>query len=136
MGLGRVVPGVLALSLLVACSNTPVRSVPMPPSDATPARVLTTYLQALRAGDCPTARALGTSTFVPGNGELCGHLTVKANTPLGTPAERGDGEVIFSTVLTTDGGDDSMPDGDHIWFYSLKRQPAGMWRLIAGGSGP
>ena len=73
---------------------------------------------------------------MPGNGELCGHLTVRANTPPGTPAEPGDGEVIFSTVLTTEGGDDSMPDGDHIWFYSLKRQPAGTWRLIAGGSGP
>ena len=129
-------PGVLALSLLVACSNTPVRAVPMPPRDATPARVLTAYLEALRAGDCHTARALGTSTFVPGNGELWGHLTVKANTPLSTHAEPGDGEVIFSTVLTADGGDDSMPDGDHIWFYTLKRQPAGMWRLIAGGSGP
>ena len=43
--------------------------------------------------------------------------------------------MVFSTVLTTAGGDDSMPDGDHVWFYSLKRQLAGVWRLIAGGSG-
>jgi hypothetical protein len=99
--------------------------------------VLTAYLEALRAGDCPTARALGTSTFVPGNGELCSHVTVKANmSTTGTPAEPGDGEVVYSTVLTTKGGDDSMPNGDHIWFSSLQRQPAGMWRLIAGGSGP
>ena len=59
------------------------QAVPAAPEAA--ARVLTAYLKALRAGDCHTARLLGTSTFVPGNGELGGHLTVKANTPLEHP---------------------------------------------------
>jgi len=74
--------------------------------------------------------------LVPGNGEVCGHLTVRANAPPATPAEPRDGEVIFSTVLTTDGGDDSMSNGEHLWFSSLKGQPAGTWRLVAGGRGP
>src|SRR6476661_878214 len=73
-------------------------------------------------GSSPLSSTPGQRPF-PGNGggpltsvqqvaELCGRLTVKGNTPLGLPAEPGDGEVIFSTVLTTEGGDDSMPDGD------------------------
>ena len=101
---GRVMPGVLALSFLVACSNT-TGSLPCPcrQGTQTPARVLTAFLDALGQVTA-RARALGTSTFVPGNGELCGRLTVGANTPFGTAADARDGEVIFSTVLTTEGG--------------------------------
>lgn len=108
----------------------------MPGRDATPSEVLNAYLGALQAGDCQAAHALATSTFVRGNGDLCGVLTLTAYTLAGKPAQPGDGEVIFSTALTTEGGDGSMPDGRHTWFYSLMKQPSGDWRLVGGGSGP
>jgi hypothetical protein len=106
------------------------------PKDAAPAAVLDTYLRALSSGDCNSAHSLATSTFTAGNGELCGHLTVKSYTPLRSPANPNDREVVFATNLVTQGGDASMPDGLHTWFYTLVRQTDGAWRLVGGGSGP
>ena len=80
------------------------------------------------------ARRLTTSSFAR-NGELCGHLRVKSYTPVGDQATPGD-QAIFSTNLITEGGDASMPDGLHTWFYTLLRQADGAWRLVGGGSGP
>jgi hypothetical protein len=143
--------GALAVSLLAGGLSTPPRAVVTPASTptassgsnpialpskgATPAEVLNAYLRALKSGDCKTAHALATSTFSVGNGELCGHLSVKSYTPVGKPATPGN-EVIFSTNLITQGGDASMPDGLHTWFYSLTKQADGAWRLVGGGSGP
>jgi len=128
------VTGAVAVVFLIGCSRG--ESVTMPPKNAAPAEVLGTYLHALRAGDCRSVHALTTSSFVLGNGELCGALTVTAYGALGQPANPRDGTVIFSTTLTTEGGDQSMSNGDHTWFYSLERQPDGAWRLVGGGSGP
>lgn len=122
----------LAVAAIAACGPRTV----LPPDSAPPAVVLNAYLTALLAGDCDTARALATPTFFRGNGELCGGPDVSAFTPLRGPATPRDGEVVFSTTLTTRGGDGSMPDGDNLWFYSLVRQPNGAWRLAGGGSGP
>ena len=116
-----------------ATGSTSVASLP---TDAAPAAVLDTYLRALRSGDCESAHALATSTFTAGNGELCGHLTVKSYTPVRGPATPNDREVVFATNLVTQGGDASMPDGLHTWFYTLDRQADGPWRLVGGGSGP
>jgi hypothetical protein len=110
------------------------KSIVLPSKDAAPAEVLNAYLRALKAGDCKTAHALGTSTFA-GNGELCGHLRVRSFTPVGDPATPGD-QAIFSTNLITEGGDASMPDGLHTRFYTLTRQADGAWRVASGGSGP
>ncbi len=108
--------------------------IAVPSKDAAPAEVLGAYLRALKAGDCKTAHALTTSSFAS-NGELCGHIKVKSYTPVGDPATPGN-EAIFSTNLITQGGDASMPDGLHTWFYSLTKQADGAWRLVGGGSGP
>lgn len=108
----------------------------MPGRDAPPNEVLTAYLGALQAGDCQAAHALTTSTFVHGNGDLCGVITLKEFTMDVKPAQPGDGEAIFATELATEGGDETMPAGHHTWFYSLKKQPSGEWRLVGGGSGP
>ena len=54
----------------------------------------------------------------------------------GQPALPGNGEAIFSTVLTVSGADGSMRNGDNTWFYVLKQQADGQWRLVGGGSGP
>ena len=43
---------------------------------------------------------------------------------------------MLAATLTIKGGDESLQDGDHLWFYTLRRQPTGAWRLSAGGSGP
>ena len=99
--------------------------------------MLNAYLTALKAGDCGTAhRLVVASSFIVGNGELCGALNVSAFTPLTGPATPTNDEVVFSTELTTRGGDASMPDGEHTWFYELDRQPNGAWRITGGGSGP
>jgi hypothetical protein len=126
---------VVSLLALSACASTSTDPIALPSKDAAPAEVLGAYLRALKTGDCKAAHALATSTFTFGNGELCGQLRVKSYTPVGDPATPGD-QAIFSTNLITEGGDASMPDGLHTWFYTLLMQADGAWRLVGGGSGP
>jgi hypothetical protein len=124
--------GLLVLFVVAACGSWAA----VPPDSAPPAVVLEAYLVALRSGDCDTADALAAPTFVVGNRELCGALHVTAFGALTAPAIPRDGEVVSSTPLAIAGGDASMPDGEHLWFYTLDRQPNGAWRLAGGGSGP
>lgn len=125
---------VAAATLLVGCEDSV--SVPPPPAGASHALVLETYLQALVAEDCDTAHTLGVDTFTVGNGELCEAVDVTAFEPIGEPAGPHDGEVTYSTVLTTSGTrDGSIQPGRLTWFYSLANRE-GEWRLIGGGSGP
>ena len=99
--------------------------------------MLTTYLKALQAGDCDTAHALGAGTFVLGNGELCGDVDVKTVNVATDTVQTADGEMTFATQMVTNGsGDGSIPPGELTWFYSLKKQSSGSWRLVSGGSGP
>jgi hypothetical protein len=99
--------------------------------------VIDAYLRALVAGDCTAAHALATSTFKPGNGELCGDVRVSSFTLNRDPETPTRDEVIYGSVLDiTDGSSDgTIPRGKVIWFYDLKRQD-GAWRLVGGGSGP
>ena len=134
--LRRAAPAVVvSLLVLSACASTATDPIALPSKDAAPIEVLDAYMRALKAGDCKAAHALATSTFTFGNGELCGHLSVKSYTPVGDPATPGD-QANFSMNLITEGGDASMPDGLHTWFYTLTRQVDGAWRLVGGGSGP
>ena len=132
----RAVQVVLASCLLAGCAHPSSAPIALPSAGADARTVLSVYLKALRAGDCRTARQLATSSFSFGNGELCGHLTVLSYTEPGQPALPGNGEAIFSTVLTVVGADASMNNGKNTWFYDLKQQPDGRWRLVGGGSGP
>jgi hypothetical protein len=123
----------LAVVAVAAC--TPAAS--LPPASAPPEVVLDAYLRALVAGDCDTGRKLATSTFVVGNGELCGATRVSAYQVLLNPARLMSGEVVFATTITTTGtADQSIRPGGMIWFYSLDPQPDGSWRIVGGGSGP
>ena len=95
-----------ALALLSGCSR------PAMPSDSAPPEVvLEAYLHAFKAGDCATAHALGTSSFVVGNGELCGALDLISYTISTPPATPNDHEVVFGTLETTHGGDGSGARG-------------------------
>jgi len=132
----RALPVVLGFGLLAGCASTSSAPIALPSAGADARAVLSAYLEALKAGDCRTASELATSTFSFGNGELCGHLTVRSSTGPGQPALPGNGEAIFSTVLTVSGADGSMRNGDNTWFYVLKQQADGQWRLVGGGSGP
>ena len=98
--------------------------------------MLEAYLEALVAGDCTTTRALSTDAGRQGNGDLCGGVRVSAYRIAGEPATPNDHEVVFGTTVQTTGGDVSLPDGPHTWFYDLVRQPDGAWRIAGGGSGP
>jgi hypothetical protein len=51
----------------------------------------------------------------------------------GGPATLGDSHVEFGLSLTTSGGDETLRDGSHTWFYSLARQASGAWRVHGGG---
>lgn len=102
----------------------------MPAHLAPPQVVVETYLQALVAGDCETVGALSAA----GGHGLCGNQRVSRFTrpeAWTTPY----GAVVFATILTTSGGDGSIPDGDNLWHYWLTQQPDGSWRVTNEGNG-
>lgn len=131
-----MLPVALAFGVLAGCASAPDAPIALPSAGADARTVLSVYLEALKAGDCQTASQLATASFTVGNGELCGHLTVHSYTEPGQPGLPGNGEAIFSTVLTVSGADGSMTNGRNTWFYVLKQQADGQWRLVGGGSGP
>jgi hypothetical protein len=126
----------IALVLLVALAGCTEAASLAPPAATDPRVNLKMYLDEVVAGNCEGARAMTAPTFRFGNGELCGALRVTTYSIGGEPARPNANEVVFATTLTTAGGDISMPDGEHTWFYTLTRQPNGEWRISGGGSGP
>ena len=102
---------------------------------ATPRQVLDAYLLALQAGNCSTTHEYAVDRFLT-DGELCGHVNVLSYRSDSYTAQPSPDEVVLAATLTIKGGDQSLQDGDHLWFYTLRRQPTGAWRLSAGGSGP
>lgn len=125
----------MALTTLVglaACTHAPKS---LPAAGATPRQVLDAYLLALQAGDCATANAYAVDRFVA-DGELCGRVNVLAYRTEAYRTQPSPDEVVLAETLTIKDGDESLPDGDHEWFYTLRRQPSGAWRLSAAGSGP
>jgi hypothetical protein len=129
----RLVPKLAfaVLVLLVGCSRSPVV---LPADSAPPAVVLNAYLTAIVAHDCDTARTLETKDY--SSGHDCGiwHMTAFGD-PVGPETPR-DGEAVFSTTVTTQGGEKTLPDGHHTLFFNLIRQPGGAWRVAGGGTGP
>ena len=120
--------------LLASCGASKLTA---PPAAAAPEVVLRAYLEALVRSDCSAGRAVGTASFGFGSGELCGHTTVTAYTISIPPATPNATEAVFATSLTTTGtADGSVQPGSLTWFYDLKRQPSGEWRIVGGGSGP
>lgn len=103
------------------------------PASASARTVLDAYLTALVAGDCDAASSFATSTFVVGNGELCGAADVTSAVVQSGPSLAGGG---FAVTLRYDHGDASMPPGGTIWFYNLRQDAAGRWQLNGGGSAP
>jgi hypothetical protein len=121
---------------LTGCAGPSSGSASPPPAGASASVVLDTYLRALTAGDCAAAHAVAAPTFSKGNGELCGDVKVSAFSLSGDPATPGSNEVVYSSVLTTEGSSDgTIAPGETVWFYDLKRQ-GGEWKLVGGGSGP
>lgn len=134
-GASAVVTGAAVLAL-AGCAGTSPRGASLPAVGASASVVMDTYLRALVDGDCATARALSTSTFDVGNGELCGEVKVLSFSLSGDPATPRRDEVVYSAVLTTEGSSDgSIARGETPWFYDLERLD-GNWRLVGGGSGP
>ena len=138
MDLGpRMRRALLGVAVLASCAACETHStVALPPAGAPARQVLDTYLQALQAGDCDTAHALAAGTFRSGNGELCGDVDVKT-VKVAADTQVPDGTITFATQMVTGGSHDgSIPPGQLTWFYSLKKQANGSWRLVGGGSGP
>ena len=121
------------LVLLAGCARPPIV---LPPDSAPPAVVLEAYLAAIQSGNCEGARALATPDFTGGTDDYCRLLRVTGFGALSEPAQINATEVEFSLTLTTSGGDESLPDGSHTWFFELVAQAGGGWRVHGGGSGP
>ena len=126
--------GLTSLLLLASCAP----AVSLPPEPASPDVVLDTYLRALVAGDCDTGSKLATGAFKGrGYGNLCGETKVTAYRILGAPAQPNSDERVFATTLTTTGtADGTVPAGQIAWFFTLRQQTGGSWRIAGGGSGP
>jgi hypothetical protein len=128
----RAVSAALAFLVAGCATFTP------PATSAAPEVVLQAYLDALVHGDCSAGKALGSAQFIQvGGGELCGATKVKSfRIDAAAPSPFSD-EVVYATTLVTTGSDDaSVQPGTLTWFYDLKLQPDGAWRLVGGGSGP
>jgi hypothetical protein len=125
----------VALSTVVVLSGCSHAAKPLPSAGATPRQVLDAYLLALQAGDCATTHEYAVDRFLT-DGELCGRVNVLAYRTDAYRAQPSPNEVVLAETLTIKDGDQSLPDGDHEWFYTLRRQPSGAWRLSAAGSGP
>jgi hypothetical protein len=98
--------------------------------------VLSAYLEAVKQGECSVAERY----FIgePYNGDLC-HLPGLRLLDYridGGPATPSPDEADFAVTITITGGDQTMPDGDLLWFFDLHRQPGGSWRITGAGSGP
>jgi hypothetical protein len=121
------------LILLAGCARSPVV---LPPDSAPPAVVLDAYLTAIQAGNCEGARALATPKFSDGTDSYCRGLRVTGFGALLDPAQLNANAVEFSLDLSTSGGDETVPDGWHTWFFSLVRRAGRAWRVDGGGGGP
>lgn len=105
--------------------------------DTDAADVLGRYLDALVARDCPTALALATADFASDTNAFCAgstRIVVLAVDP--NPSLPDASQVEFTLTIRTSGGDVTLQDGSHTWFYTLTRQQDGAWRVSGGGGGP
>jgi predicted small lipoprotein YifL len=125
---------VVLMAGIAGCGTQAPRS--LPPDTAPSKEVLVAYLQALVAGDCATARALSTPENVANNGVWCDRPRVTSFGSTGDGAGPTDNEIVYAVSITTVGGDLSLPDAERLWFYDLRRQPNGAWRVYGSGSGP
>lgn len=82
-------------------------------------------------------RGYGRTNLVDPVRPSCSHRPqVTSFSPPGEGARPTDNEAVYAIEITTVGGDVSLPDGKHLWFYDLRRAPGGAWRVYGGGSGP
>ena len=119
----------LLTCMLVACGGH--ASISIPPVTASSDVVLDSYLQALVAGDCVSARAME-------SGQLAG----ECDTTIRKYAFAHDGGFSLSpgsaeyTVTLTTQGRAGQFDGDNTWFYYLAQEANGAWQVTSCGSGP
>jgi hypothetical protein len=136
---------VVLASFAAACGLSPEDApggslavgIEIPPDLAPPDVVLRAYLEAVRAGDCATARRFVVpATFRKGTGELCGAVQLRSYRNAGNALTPSATEIIFGMTLTAGGSaDGSIPAGDFLWSYDLVRQAGGAWRIVSAGQG-
>ena len=143
---------VVAIGALVTYLLLPPRQtgeVALPPATATPEEVVTTYLDALTAHDCDTARAVTTSEARAAAESWCDdvsslsdvdvhdHLTERPRDSGHTaPDEVADVAVSFDLDWRPLHGSISMEEGPTTWGYQLVREsPDSPWRIFGQGVG-
>jgi len=123
--------------------------VAVPPSDATPERVITAYLDALNAHDCGTAEALMTAKAESQAASWCEDVANLKNVdvhdhfmerPQGSghsaPKEVAQVPVNFDLNWRLFHNDGSMDEGATTWGYLLVRDsPDAPWRIFDQGVG-
>lgn len=146
--------GVIVVVLLAAAAYFllppwETRDVAMPPSDASPAQVVKTYLDALDSHDCGTARALTAASASDEVGWWCDNLSSVRDVVVRKPftdnpgATRKDPSarvvnvpVFFDLRWRATVSDVDVADIIPGWGYLLKRNsPDGPWRIFDQGLG-
>lgn len=109
-----------------------------PVTTAAQRSVVTSYLDAVKTGDCTTADRYFVGGKAPiGNGDLCheGSLRLLNYRVEGAPATPSPEEAVFAMTVTTIGGNETM-HGLTMWFLTLHLQPSGNWLITGGGRSP
>ena len=147
LGRGRLLLGIPAACILALTGwlivhlDGPRRDVAVPPTDATPAEVVSAYVDALDAHDFDTARTLLTPP-ARRNAEpwfdavdTLTNLHVLGAHPRG-PGFRVDVAVEFDVTWRWLHDDGSMPEGTNPWGFRLERETEGdPWRIFDQGLG-
>ena len=124
----------VVLSAAVGLSGCSQPAKPLPSASATPRQVLDAYLLALQAGTAPRPMSTRSTSSHRWRAVWSGERPGVPDRRVPSPTQPGRGRL--AETLTIKDGDQSLPDGDHEWFHTLRRQPSGAWRLSAAGSGP
>jgi hypothetical protein len=124
------------LGLAVGGEGRSATGVQTAPDPTSPGQVVDAYLTAFRVGDCDEGGRWTSESF-PGNGDLCGFVTIDDYTVNGAATPTPDQQVFAVDLHVTKGSaDGTVPEGEVTWFYQLNRQADGTWKIIGGGSGP
>lgn len=123
--------------------------VPIPPRDATPERVVTTFIAALNAHDCDTAAALTTGDVADRARSWCEDISTLTDVIVSDhsieppePSGRSAPDEVVFVAVTFDvdwrrfHGDTSMEEGNTVWGYRLVRNAEDSpWRIVDQGVG-
>ena len=140
---GAIVVAVGVIATYTTSTGRQTRDVAMPPPRATPAQVVTTFIDALNAHDCKTAQAVYVASTQAEARSWCdkvqhlGHVRVRPEVKdpeSTTTTPLADVGVSFDLNWRPLHSDGSMPEGPTEWGYILTRASTrAPWRISSQG---